>query len=213
LLLPAAGPGLCADKGSGGPWCGAAARLGFIRPGPGHGRRVDQAGIQVLENLVIFGKDSMDVEPNWPSPGRFPTRAHLDLQAAQGRQVPRRLSLQRPRVYDFFARVISRSTLLRYGQWKYVNTVFGAGEGHPGHRRLYHRLGHREAFAPLLNNLALWLCPIVSPKAMADFKDKIGMNPVGTGPFKFKSWTKDDQIVLERNNDYWARRPRWSASC
>src|SRR5690606_37985080 len=27
-------------------------------------------------------------------------------------------------------------------------------------------------------------------------------NPVGTGPFKFVSWSKDDSIVLEKNEDY-----------
>jgi peptide/nickel transport system substrate-binding protein len=28
-------------------------------------------------------------------------------------------------------------------------------------------------------------------------------NPVGTGPFKFSSWKKDDNIVLVANKDYW----------
>jgi peptide/nickel transport system substrate-binding protein len=28
--------------------------------------------------------------------------------------------------------------------------------------------------------------------------------PVGTGPFKFVSWTKDDKLTMEANTDYWA---------
>jgi 4-phytase/acid phosphatase/peptide/nickel transport system substrate-binding protein len=28
-------------------------------------------------------------------------------------------------------------------------------------------------------------------------------NPVGTGPFKLKSWASGDRLVLERNPDYW----------
>jgi peptide/nickel transport system substrate-binding protein len=63
-------------------------------------------------------------------------------------------------------------------------------------------------YAPLLNNLALWLCPILSPKAMAEYKDQIGQHPVGTGPFKFSKWVKDDQIVMERNPDYWGDKAK-----
>jgi len=63
-------------------------------------------------------------------------------------------------------------------------------------------------YAPLLNNLALWLCPILSPKAMEQHKDQIGLNPVGTGPFKFVKWVKDDQIILERNDDYWGEKAK-----
>ncbi|HEU4449546.1 MAG TPA: ABC transporter substrate-binding protein [Gaiellaceae bacterium] len=28
-------------------------------------------------------------------------------------------------------------------------------------------------------------------------------HPIGTGPFKFVSWTRGDRLVLERNEDYW----------
>jgi peptide/nickel transport system substrate-binding protein len=28
-------------------------------------------------------------------------------------------------------------------------------------------------------------------------------NPVGTGPFRFVSWARDDSLVVERNEDYW----------
>jgi peptide/nickel transport system substrate-binding protein len=30
-----------------------------------------------------------------------------------------------------------------------------------------------------------------------------GLAPIGTGPFKFVRWDKNQQIVLERNDDYW----------
>lgn len=33
--------------------------------------------------------------------------------------------------------------------------------------------------------------------------DELGENPVGTGPFKFKQWTRDDRLIVERNPDYW----------
>ncbi len=36
----------------------------------------------------------------------------------------------------------------------------------------------------------------------------IALNPVGTGPYKFVRWVKDDQLVLEANEKYWGGAPR-----
>ncbi len=33
-------------------------------------------------------------------------------------------------------------------------------------------------------------------------------HPVGTGPYKFVRWVKDQEIVLEANNKYWAGKPK-----
>jgi len=30
-----------------------------------------------------------------------------------------------------------------------------------------------------------------------------GLNAVGTGPFKFSEWIKDERFVAVRNDDYW----------
>lgn len=35
--------------------------------------------------------------------------------------------------------------------------------------------------------------------------DGFGANPVGSGPYKFKSWTKGVELRLERNNQYWGK--------
>lgn len=34
-----------------------------------------------------------------------------------------------------------------------------------------------------------------------------GQNPIGTGPFKFKSWDIGGSLILEANDDYWDGRP------
>ncbi|WP_261130931.1 ABC transporter substrate-binding protein [Bacillus sp. Marseille-Q3570] len=33
--------------------------------------------------------------------------------------------------------------------------------------------------------------------------------PVGTGPYKFVEWKKDDRVVLEANPDYFGEEPKW----
>jgi peptide/nickel transport system substrate-binding protein len=42
---------------------------------------------------------------------------------------------------------------------------------------------------------------IVAPETAENNK----ANPVGTGPFKFKSWTRGDKVELVKNPDYWQK--------
>src|SRR4029434_4786725 len=37
--------------------------------------------------------------------------------------------------------------------------------------------------------------------------ETINKKPVGTGPVRFVSWTKDDRVVLDANADYWGGKP------
>jgi len=40
--------------------------------------------------------------------------------------------------------------------------------------------------------------------------DALARHPVGTGPYRFVSWVKDDRMELEANPDYWGGRPKIS---
>lgn len=45
---------------------------------------------------------------------------------------------------------------------------------------------------------------IVPEKAVTEMGgDAFGRSPVGSGPYKFVSWTAGDNITIERNDDYW----------
>jgi len=61
--------------------------------------------------------------------------------------------------------------------------------------------------ASFLSNMAMFPVSIVSPAALEKYGIDIGTHPVGTGAFKFVEWIRDDRIVLEANEDYWAGRP------
>lgn len=34
-------------------------------------------------------------------------------------------------------------------------------------------------------------------------------NPIGTGPYKFHKWVKDDRVELVKNTDYYGEKPKW----
>ena len=53
-----------------------------------------------------------------------------------------------------------------------------------------------------LGNVASPLLAIVSPAAAKKYGADFGRNPVGTGPFMFKSWTSGQLISLTRNDKY-----------
>lgn len=61
---------------------------------------------------------------------------------------------------------------------------------------------------PFLKNLAMIMAaPMVSPKALQDNKNNVDQAPVGTGPYKFVKWDKDQDIVLVANDQYWGTKP------
>ena len=53
---------------------------------------------------------------------------------------------------------------------------------------------------------------IVSAKAAKDARNEqfnSGKAAVGTGPYKFVSWTPKGDLVLERYDDYWRGKSHW----
>jgi len=62
----------------------------------------------------------------------------------------------------------------------------------------------RSPSTPFLTNLAMTLAaPVVSPTALEQNNNDLTDNPCGTGPYKFVSWTKSDNVKLEAFADYW----------
>ncbi len=61
-----------------------------------------------------------------------------------------------------------------------------------------------EPFTPFLSILAMVNAKVVPKEAIA--KD-FGKHPIGTGPFRFRSWQPGKEILLEANGDYFDGRP------
>lgn len=47
---------------------------------------------------------------------------------------------------------------------------------------------------------------IISPEA--DQNQNLMQDPVGTGPFKFESWTQGDRLIMTKNENYWGEAPQ-----
>ncbi|MFC1533740.1 ABC transporter substrate-binding protein [Thermodesulfobacteriota bacterium] len=58
----------------------------------------------------------------------------------------------------------------------------------------------------LVDNFTLYPGIIISPAAFKERgPDKIKLDPVGTGPFKLKSWQRDASLKLEKFDGYWQK--------
>lgn len=52
----------------------------------------------------------------------------------------------------------------------------------------------------------------MSPSERAAFslrQSRFNQNPIGTGPFRFAKWERDDYVHLTRNDDYWGKKPEY----
>ena len=96
-------------------------------------------------------------------------------------------------------------------EFYYYSSMFGGFKGDEGHviesvtadgdYTVVFKLKRPQA--PFLKNLAMSPFGIASPTAFEKHGDKFGDNPVGTGPFKFVEWKRNDSITIEKNEDYW----------
>lgn len=67
------------------------------------------------------------------------------------------------------------------------------------HTVMIHMPGPRATIVPTLVRV-----PILPAAAFAAIGQvEFGTRPVGTGPFRFVEWRRNEAIVLERNDDYW----------
>jgi len=65
------------------------------------------------------------------------------------------------------------------------------------------RIRLKQADAELPTLLAWGDCVMVPPSAA----DRLAIDPIGTGPFRYRSWKRGDRLTLVRNEAYWGSRP------
>ena len=65
----------------------------------------------------------------------------------------------------------------------------------------------KQPYAPFIYTIAMTPFSIVSPTAVKKWKVDFTNHPVGTGPFIFDRWDRNDKVVLKVNKGYWDGRP------
>lgn len=61
----------------------------------------------------------------------------------------------------------------------------------------------KRPMAPFLKNLAMSPFGIASPTAFEELGESFGDNPVGTGPFEFVEWKRNDLVRIQKFDGYW----------
>ena len=61
----------------------------------------------------------------------------------------------------------------------------------------------KEPYAPLIHLLAYTTFKIVNKEYVLSNEMDIAQKPIGTGPYKLKTWNRGQNIILEKNEEYW----------
>ena len=93
------------------------------------------------------------------------------------------------------------------GQFPYAEFTLGTIADIEVHDELTLRITLSDTFAPFLSNLAMHAAAVVSPSAVMAFGSDFSENPVGSGPYRFVRWVRDQEVVLSAFDDYWYGTP------
>jgi len=94
------------------------------------------------------------------------------------------------------------------GEWAYWGYMFGDVDKMVKIDDYTVKLVLKRINASIMTSLAMFTVNIVSPTNAEKWGADAFKHPVGTGPFKFVEWVKDDHITLEANDNYWRERPK-----
>ncbi|WP_442602264.1 ABC transporter substrate-binding protein [Paenibacillus sp. KN14-4R] len=168
---------------------------------------------QITETLLRYKEGTTEVEPNLAdsyevsSDGlTYTFKLHKGIKFTDGTE------FNADAVVFNFMRWHDPKSPYKFGEehFDYYNDMFGAKDNRvikeiKAVDNLTVQFILNKPQAPFLQNIAMTFFGIASPKAIKDNKEKYKDNPVGTGPFIFKEWKRNDSITLEKNKDYWRK--------
>lgn len=61
----------------------------------------------------------------------------------------------------------------------------------------------KRPFSSFINTVAHPAAVMISPSALKKYGKSIGFHPVGTGPYRFVSWSQNDYLKVDKWSNYW----------
>ena len=167
---------------------------------------------QIFDQLVRFAPGTIDIEPSlatsWKS---SEDRKTWTFQIREGVKFHDGTDLDGAAVANAFERQRDPNHPHHFddGVWAYWQDLFGFVEKVEVGSHPMEVIWRCSTPAPpfFLEMLGAFNCSIPSPAALEKHGKAFRRNPVGTGPFQFKSWQSGVEIVLERNAAYWDGAP------
>ena len=147
---------------------------------------------------LLTRSDNLGVAPglaeSWdvPDPLTYVFHLHHGVKFHDGRPLTSR---DVKWTFDSLLQHIIRST--KTGPYRFVDHIDAPDD----YTVVFHM---KEPDASLLWNVSDGAMGIVPQGA----RDEMSQHPIGSGPFKFVSAETDREVIVERNNDYWGKKPK-----
>ena len=170
--------------------------------------------INIYDTLIDYKEGNTDLQPalaeSWDSSEDGLT---WTFNLRQGVKFHDGTDFNADAVVFNFNRWMDKGNPYHQGDFPYYGYMFGGYKGDEGHviKDVVAKDEYTVEFqlnfpqGPFLSNIAMSPFAIASPAAIEKYGDTFGENPVGTGPFVFKEWVRNDKIVVEKNPDYYQK--------
>lgn len=167
----------------------------------------------VLEGLTQYKRGTTEVEPGLAESWTIsPDGKAITFRLRKGVKFHDGTAFDADAVVFDFDRILNEKSQYYYRAGvtagSFVPEFYGEVAGYQKVDQYTVRVTLKRKFAPFLDNLATSFSGIVSPAAVKQWGPvEVAKHPIGTGPFKFVEWVRNDHMTVEANPNYWGGKP------